>query len=177
MLQIFKKRTRISWCVVLLTAAVSVVFLPGPSSVAQSPGLVAAYGLNEGAGNAIQDGSGNSNTGAISGATWTPSGKFSGALSFNGNGYVTVPNSSSLDISGTGFTLELWAMRKDTAGADQVLIGKDGLGQFYHYGLEYQNGGGVSRSVFTSHVGWLHGKPDLHRAIYRQHAAACGRDL
>src|SRR5229473_2674367 len=56
-----------------------------------APGLVAAYNFNEGNGTTVTDASGNGNNGAITGATWTPSGRFGGALSFNGtNSWVTV---------------------------------------------------------------------------------------
>ncbi|MBW8832887.1 MAG: DUF1929 domain-containing protein, partial [Burkholderiales bacterium] len=53
---------------------------PGPQS---DPGLVAAYGFNEGAGTTLADLSGNGHTGTISGATWATAGKFGSALLFN----------------------------------------------------------------------------------------------
>src|SRR5262245_30616145 len=46
--------------------------------------LVAAYSFDQGAGTTVADASGIGNTGTISGATWTTSGKFGNALSFNG---------------------------------------------------------------------------------------------
>ena len=49
-----------------------------------------------------------SNTGAISGATWTTGGKNGGALSFDGtNDLVSVADSASLDLT-TGMTIEAW---------------------------------------------------------------------
>ena len=72
------------------------------------PGLVAAYGFNAGSGTTAADASGNANTATLSGATWSASGRFGGALSFNGtNSLVTVADSSSLDLT-TGMTLEAW---------------------------------------------------------------------
>ncbi len=60
---------------------------------AQAPGLVAAYGFDEGSGATALDSSGNNNNGTITNATWTASGKFGSALNFNGsNAWVTVPN-------------------------------------------------------------------------------------
>ena len=50
------------------------------------------------------------NDGTISGATWTSSGKFGSALTFNGtSALVTVPNSASLQLTG-GMTLEAWVL-------------------------------------------------------------------
>jgi hypothetical protein len=72
------------------------------------PGLVAAYGFNEGSGTTTADASGNANTATISGATWNVSGKFGKALSFNGSSsLVTIPDSNFIDLT-TGMTLEAW---------------------------------------------------------------------
>src|SRR6202044_1122494 len=49
-----------------------------------TPGLVAAYDFNAGSVTTVSDVSGNGNTGTIFNATWTTSGKYGGALSFNG---------------------------------------------------------------------------------------------
>ena len=53
-------------------------------ALAADPGLIAAYGFNEGSGAGASDASGNGHTGTISGATWTAQGKFGGALAFDG---------------------------------------------------------------------------------------------
>jgi hypothetical protein len=72
------------------------------------PGLVAAYSFDEGAGTTVADASGNNNTGTLLGATWTGSGKFNGALSFNGtSSRVDVSNAASLQLT-TAMTLEAW---------------------------------------------------------------------
>jgi len=69
---------------------------------------VAAYGFNEGSGAIVTDVSGNGNNGTISGATWTASGKYGNALSFNGtNALVTINNAASLQLT-SGMTLEAW---------------------------------------------------------------------
>ena len=60
------------------------------------PSLVAAFGFNEGGGTAVLDSSGNDNVGTISGAAWTPAGKYGAALSFNGtDSWVTVPDAAT----------------------------------------------------------------------------------
>ena len=92
------------------TAFASAVFatftLP---AAAQSAGLVAAYSFDEGAGTTTADNSGNGNKGTlVSGATWSTSAKFGGAVSFDGtNGRIDIADSNSLDLT-TGMTLEAW---------------------------------------------------------------------
>ena len=72
------------------------------------PELVAAYAFNEGSGTTVQDLSGNGNNGSLGNAVWTTSGKFGGALSFNGtSAFVAVPDRASLHLT-TGVTLEAW---------------------------------------------------------------------
>ena len=73
----------------------------------QPSGLVAAYSFSEGTGSSTVDRSGNGNNGAITGATWSSSGKFGNALSFTGSARVTVADSASLDLT-TGMTLMAW---------------------------------------------------------------------
>jgi hypothetical protein len=75
---------------------------PGPS------GLVGAWGFDETSGSTAADASGHGNSGTIASATHVTTGKFGGALSFNGtNAWVTIPDSSSLDLTGA-MTLEAW---------------------------------------------------------------------
>ena len=90
-------------------------------------GLVAAYSFDQGSGSTAPDASGNGNTGTISGATWTSSGKFCGALSFDGsNDRVTVADANDLDLNGA-WTLMAW-VRPTTIGGDwrTVLIKENG---------------------------------------------------
>jgi PKD repeat protein len=73
-----------------------------------SNGPVAVYGFDEGTGTTALDTSGNGNTGTVNAAGWTKTGKYGGALSFNGtSSMVTVNDSASLDLS-VGMTLEAW---------------------------------------------------------------------
>jgi hypothetical protein len=56
----------------------------------------------------LHDLSGNGNNGTVEGATWVSSGKFGGALTFNGvNAMVKVKDSASLHLS-KAMTLEAW---------------------------------------------------------------------
>ncbi|MBI3469325.1 MAG: hypothetical protein HY000_40500, partial [Planctomycetes bacterium] len=77
-------------------------------SNAASFGLVLALGFNEGSGATTADASNFGNDGTITGATWTASGRFGGALSFDGiNDLITVADAASLDLT-AGMTLEAW---------------------------------------------------------------------
>jgi len=88
-------------------------------------GLVGAYSFNEGTGTTAADGSGNANTGTLSGATWTTSGKYGNALSFNGTtARVTIADSSSLDLS-NAMTLEAWVQPSVTLASWRSVVTKD----------------------------------------------------
>ena len=80
----------------------------GATRGAAPSGLVAAYAFDEGSGTTVTDVSGNGNNGTITNATWSTSGKYGDALSFNGtSALVTISNSASLQLS-SGMTLEAW---------------------------------------------------------------------
>jgi fibronectin type 3 domain-containing protein len=102
------------------------------------PGLVAAYGLDETSGTAASDKAG-TNTGAVSGATWVPGGRYGGALSFDGvNDWVTIPDANALDLT-TAMTLEAW-VRPSALVADWTsVVFKEQSGN-YAYAL-YANTG------------------------------------
>ena len=70
------------------------------SAYGQVAGLSAAYSMDEGSGTSISDASGNNNTGTLTnGPTWT-TGKYGGALLFDGlDDRVRVNDSNSLDLT------------------------------------------------------------------------------
>ncbi len=71
-------------------------------------GLVAAYGFDQTTGTTLTDVSGLSNHGSVSGATWTTSGRYGSALSFDGvNDLVSVADAASLDLT-NAMTVEAW---------------------------------------------------------------------
>lgn len=86
------------------------------------PGLVAAYGFEEGSGTNVFDTSGNTNNGTISHAIWT-TGKFGKALSFAGtnNSLVTVNDSASLHMT-SAITVEAWVYPTAFNGNFQPII-------------------------------------------------------
>jgi hypothetical protein len=97
---------------------------PTPS-VTPGPGLVAAYGFNEGSGTTVNDVSGNRHTGTLQGgASWTTSGKYGKAISFNGtSALVSTPNSPLLQLR-TAMTLEAWVNPSTLTGIWRDVIYK-----------------------------------------------------
>ena len=74
----------------------------------RAPGLIGAYALNSPLGAMAIDASGRGNSGAIIGATWTPHGRFGGAMRFDGvDDALRVPGSRSLDLK-RAMTLSAW---------------------------------------------------------------------
>ena len=93
---------------VSILATVAAGFVLAPAAFSATPGLVAAYGFEEGAGAVVGDASGAGNDGTIAHASWTSSGVYGDALILDGSGPgVTVPDSSSLHLR-RGMTLEAW---------------------------------------------------------------------
>src|SRR4051812_26230173 len=94
-----------------LVALVAIISAGSGGNIGQAAsanGLVAAYSFDAGSGTVVSDASGNGNVGSISGATWSSSGKYGGALAFDGvNDSVAIPDSSSLDLT-SGMTIEAW---------------------------------------------------------------------
>ncbi len=104
-------------------------------------GLVAAYSFDQGSGSSAPDASGNGHTGTLSGATWTSSGKFCGALNFDGtNDRVTIGDASDLDFS-SAFTLLAWVRPTALTGNYRTIILKERGSNALAYGL-YANDGG-----------------------------------
>ena len=115
------------------------------TTLATNPQLVAAYSFEEGTGTTLTDVSGNGNTGTIVNATWTTTGKYGNALTFNGtSARVTVPDASSLDLT-TGMTLEAWVKPSvvNTGWRDVIYKGND----IYYLEATSGNGGLPALSV------------------------------
>jgi glucose/arabinose dehydrogenase len=93
------------------------------------PGLVGAWGFDDGSGSAARDASGSGNDGVVSGAAWSAGGRFGGALDFDGvDDWVTVADDDSLDMTGP-LTLEAW-VRPDTLGTWDTVVMKEAAGYF-----------------------------------------------
>jgi hypothetical protein len=115
-------------------------------------GLVAAYGFNEGTGVQTKDASGQGNTGTLSNAIWTASGKYGSALSFNGtSAWVTIADAASLHLT-TGMTLEAWVRPTSGSGWRSAIL--------------KETPGGLAWSLYTANngsrpVGYAHVDADV----------------
>jgi hypothetical protein len=124
------------------------------STASSSAGLVAAYGFEEGTGATVLDGSGNANTGSISGATWTTQGRYGGALDFDGvNDRVSVNASTSLNLT-SAMTLEAWVYPTAAQSGWRTVVQKQVNAYYLHAsysgGALRPTGGGVIGGGTTS---------------------------
>ncbi|MEZ7129487.1 LamG-like jellyroll fold domain-containing protein [Nonomuraea sp. AD125B] len=95
------------------------------------PGLVAAYGMNEGTGSTVADTSGGGHTGTLTSTTWTTSGRYGSALSFNGtSSWITIPDAPSLRLT-TGMTVEAWIRPTTVTGWRTVVMKQHASGEAY----------------------------------------------
>ena len=94
----------------------------------------------------VSDVSGNGNNGTINGATWTTSGKYGNALSFNGtNALVTINNAPSLQLT-SAMTLEAWVnpTTVNSAWRDVIYKGND---NYYLEGTSTSSGAPVAGAI------------------------------
>src|SRR5205807_64489 len=99
------------------------------TTLAAASGLLAAYAFNEGTGTTTADASGKGHTGTLNGATWTTSGRYGKALSFNGStGYLDLGNAADLQITGS-MTVSAWIYATANPADDGQIVAKsDGSG-------------------------------------------------
>src|SRR5262245_12200650 len=101
------------------------------AAVVGQPGVLAAYGFEEGTGTSASDSTGNSNTGTLASATWAPAGKFGKAVSFNGtSSRVNVADSAVLDLT-VGLTLEAWVNPASLTDWHSVIMKETATGLAY----------------------------------------------
>ena len=86
------------------------------------PGLVAAYGFDEGTGSAVVDATGNGHDTTLAGQARV-SGTYGGALAFDGN-RLTVADSTLLDLT-TGMTVSAW-IRPSAVNGYETIVYKEG---------------------------------------------------
>ncbi len=85
-------------------------------------GLIAKWSFDDGLGTTAQDDSGNGHNGTISNTTWSATGKYGGALAFNGtSSWVTVADAAALDLT-TGMTIEAWVNPTSLTGWRSILL-------------------------------------------------------
>jgi hypothetical protein len=134
---------RIAFCVIL---SFTVCFAIGGFSAGARAdimsGLAAYYQFNSTSGTSATDASGNGNTGTLSNATFTASGKFYyGYSATNTSARVTVADSASLGL--TSFTIATWANFTTTTGS-QYFMEKAVLSTADNYFFYWQTGTGYT---------------------------------
>ena len=113
------KRTSLA-ALVLAVAALTAA----PALAAPAP--VGSWQLNEGAGTAVADSSGNGNDGVLSGGTTWVSGVSGSALSFDGStGQVKVSDNNALEPH-TAVTVSAWVKHAGSPGAFRYIAAKGG---------------------------------------------------
>jgi hypothetical protein len=130
-----------------------------PAAPTGPAGLVAAYSFNEGSGTTVADASGTGNAGTIGTATWSTTGKYGNALSFNGtSARVTVPDAASLRLT-TGMTLEAWVNPSvvNAAWRDVIYKGNDD----YYLMATSSPGRPVGGGIFGGSYGEAYGTANL----------------
>jgi uncharacterized protein (TIGR03437 family) len=96
----------------------------GATTLAAVTGIVTEYPFSEGSGTTTADTSDNAVTGTLQGATWTTSGKYGNALSFNGtSAYVDLGNPAALQLTGS-MTLSAWVFPTVNPSDDGEIIAK-----------------------------------------------------
>ena len=117
-----------------LSAAMPIQF--GAGTVGTTTAPIAYWRLDKGAGTTGYDDTTNSNDLAISGASWTTSGKFGNALSFDGaNDVATSSNSTSINIQGN-LSISAWVKATNFATTTQQwIVHKDSGTAGYAFGF------------------------------------------
>ena len=110
-------------------------------------GLVLGLSFNENSGLIAKDVSPFKNDATLkTGSTVWSSGKFGNAIYFNGTSSLSIPNSSSLDISSTEkFTFSAWLKPDDSSSNGRTIISKafntTGAYPWYQYAVIHYSGG------------------------------------
>jgi len=134
-------------------------------------GAMVAYWSFDNQANPGYDDSGNGNNGTLYGPTWTTLGKVSGALSFDGDDYVGVADSPTLDITDE-LTIEAWvrtAIDMSTNPRMQIVDKGEHLGTGEGYMLMIYNGDLYGRVNKDNGTACIYEYPDdknWHHVVY-----------
>ncbi len=160
----------------LVVALAAVALLIGTSGVAQAaaPNLVGYWSFN---GN-LNDASSNTNNGTANGTVTYTTGPFGQAISLAAASsapynYVSVPSSSSLTASWTGFTVSIWLQGQTASGGAPICFTADssqpGVGSGAE-GFDMETNwamGGPSNYVWFSSEGINYQQPAWHNEVFR----------
>lgn len=88
-------------------------------NAAQSGGLRVAYPLSAGSGTTVADVSTNNTPATATSPTWTTSGRYGNAITFNGTS-SRVRSNSSINLTGT-FTIEAWVLNPTNQASESIV--------------------------------------------------------
>jgi hypothetical protein len=116
------------------------------------PGLVAAFGFDEGSGEDVHDATGAGHDTVLAGQSWA-AGKYGTALAFDEN-FLSVAHSDFLDLT-TGMTLSAWVQPTAPLPDWPTLVMKEGYGSLTYalYAGSHSQGG--PSAAFASELGEL----------------------
>jgi Concanavalin A-like lectin/glucanases superfamily len=146
---------------VLVTGAITA----SPALAATAP--VGVWTLDEGSGTHVADGSGNGNTGVLSGGvSWVP-GISGSALSFDGSsGQVKVADNQALEPA-TAVTVSAWVKQNGSPGTYRYVVAKGGNGCVAaSYGLYSGPDGGLEFYVSQHHGSAYARSPDAGQRVW-----------
>lgn len=114
------------WLVLGLSITVLCGFMSANDALSvDRSALVAYWSFDKGAGQTVDDDSGNGHEGKIMAkANWAKEGKINGGMSFNSAGaFIDVASDENLDPQEDDWTIELWLKRAESANNDwQVMV-------------------------------------------------------
>ena len=140
-------------------------YLPKGMPFPIAANLVALWHFDENSGTTAYDSTENYNDGTIYGAPSWVDGKLGKALSFDGNDYVMVPDSSLLEPD--RITVEAWVKSSGTPGSYKYIVSKylpTKPGSYSSYGLYTANSGGLRFYIGLSSIGVL--SPDAGPGVW-----------
>ncbi|MDE0019947.1 MAG: LamG domain-containing protein [Candidatus Poribacteria bacterium] len=143
--------TRIFWTGL---GALSFALAASSAGALDTDALVGAWLMDDSSGKTVSDSSGNGLDGeAVSGDPQWVDGKYRGALEFDGDDMVTVPDDSKLDLE--TFTLAAWVNIPAISGAWQIIASKENRNPTgRNYGLFAHINSGFVHYSFTTNNGW-----------------------
>jgi hypothetical protein len=150
----------------------AIAFLLAPAAArADSLPLVGWWPMNEGSGQVVHDWSGHGNNGQLGSTpaadendpSWIRGVFFGSALRFDGNDFVQIPDSASLEPA--SITVSAWFRGTGTPGENRYIVSKGTFGcDHASYGLYTSANGGVA-FYLGSGSQWYR-SPEAHPAVW-----------
>ncbi|HEY4313928.1 MAG TPA: LamG-like jellyroll fold domain-containing protein, partial [Actinomycetes bacterium] len=107
-----------------------------------------AFGFDEGSGTVTANAGTAGGSGTVTSAPWTRSGRFGGALTFNGApSVVTVPDSPAMRLTSSGLTVEAWIKPTTTSQLSTIVAKSANANAGWSYLLATQNAYGFNSVV------------------------------